>query len=111
MEAGKLRHRVTIQVATVTQDAFGAPSYSWATFLASVPMALEPLNGREMVTAGAQYPQVSTQGTMRWATGILPTMRVLSDDSETYAIRAVLPDATGRKSIVLMLEKGVTTDA
>lgn len=111
MEAGKLRRYVTIQSATITQDAFGAPSYSWGTFLAAVPCSLEPLSGREMVTAGAQYPQVSAKATIRWVTGVLPTMRILTDESEYYTIRAVLPDATARKSIVLMLEKGVTTDA
>ena len=110
VRAGSLRRSVTIQVATVTQDAFGAPSYSWGTFQASVPCALEPLSGREMVTAGAQYPQVSAKLTMRYLAGVLPTMRVLTEDSEVYAIRAVIPDATGRKSIVLMLEKGVATE-
>ena len=110
MEAGRLRHYVTIQSTTVTQDAFGAPVNTWATFLASVPMALEPLSGRESVTAGAQYPLVTTKGVMRWATGVLPTMRVVTADSETYVIRAVLPDATARKSLVLMLEKGEATE-
>jgi len=110
VEIGRLRHYVTIQSATVTQDAFGGVVNTWATFLAAVPMAIEPLSGRESVTAGAQYPQVSAKGTVRYVSGILPTMRILTADSETYVIRAVLPDATARKSIILMLEKGVASE-
>lgn len=53
MQAGKLRHRVTIQVATMTQDAFGGMVPGWATFLASVPCSIEPLTGREYLSASA----------------------------------------------------------
>ena len=46
MEAGQLRHRVTIQQATETTDGFGGVTQAWATF-ATVWAAVEPLTGRE----------------------------------------------------------------
>lgn len=110
MKAGRLRHKVTIQSVTATQDAYGAPVNTWATFLANVPMSLEPMRGREMQAAQSQFPQVETAGEMRYATGVLPTMRVVTADSETYVIRSVLPDATARRELRLWLEKGVTTE-
>ena len=110
MKAGLLRRRVTIQAATVTQDAFGSPVNSWATHLADVPCSLDPLSGREFLAAEANQSQVTCNMTMRYVSGILPTMRVVTEDAETYVIRAVLPDSTGRKSIVLMLEKGVASE-
>ncbi len=110
MQIGKLRHRVTIQSLAVTQDAFGGQTNTWSTFQASVPCSIEPLSGREYLTAAADQAQVTAKATIRYLSGVLPTMRIVTADSETYVIRAVLPDATARRSIVLMLEKGVTSD-
>lgn len=107
MRIGTLRHRITIQSRTDTQDDFGAPVYSWTTFLADVPADVVPVTGKEYLAAGSTSAQVVAKATIRYAAGILPTMRVIHDGA-TYVIQAVLPDATARKSITLMLEQGVS---
>lgn len=107
MRIGTLRHRITIQSRTDTQDSFGAPVYSWDTFLSDVPANVAPVSGKEYLAAGSTSAQVLAKATIRYVAGILPTMRVIHD-SATYVIQAVLPDETARKFITLMLEQGVS---
>ncbi len=52
MRSGALRHRVAIQRATETLDAFGQTSRAWAT-LATVWASIEPTGGSETVKGRA----------------------------------------------------------
>ena len=107
MLAPRLRHRVTIQNFTTTQDSnTGAITEGWADFDDNVPAEVWPLSGREFVAAQAVQAGVTTRITIRYQTGILPRMRVLHD-GQTYNIQAVLPDQTLRRHLTLMCERGV----
>lgn len=64
MKIGDLRHRVTIQTPTETQDANGQPIKTFAD-TAIRYCAIEPLSGREYERAKAQHSEVSHKITMR----------------------------------------------
>lgn len=93
MEAGKLRHRVTIQQPAETQStSSGAISTTWTPF-ASLWASIEPLSAREFVASQAEQSKISTRITIRRIAGITPKMRVLHGYSgKIYQIEGVLSD-------------------
>lgn len=105
MRAGTLRHRVTIQQNTPTQDAFGEPIESWSTY-ATVWAAVEPLTGNErFVPVGAQVQAtVSTRIRIRYRDGVTNQMRVLWG-SRIYRIEAVLNLEERDREIHLLCEE------
>ena len=76
IESGELRQRVTIQVNTPTQDAFGQPIDSWST-VTSRWAKIEPNIGSPFVQSD-QLRNVSTHRiTMRFFEGLSPRHRIL----------------------------------
>ena len=102
IQAGRFRHRVTIQKRTTGRDSAGGIVESWTDFLTGVPAVVEPASGREFFLARQIASTVDTSITIRWRPGISETMRVLHG-SDVYDITAVLPDGdSGRKTISMM---------
>ena len=103
----KLRQRVTLQQQVHTQDpTTGEDLVTWAAFLTDEPAEVVPLSGKEFIQSAANQAAVDARMTIRWRSGVLPTMRVVFD-SQNYSIHAVLPDPTNRKWLTLMVERGV----
>lgn len=100
MEAGRLRHRVTIQNATLAQDAYGEPIKTWGTY-ATVWASVEQLDGREYWTAQQAQSDVNTRIRIRLRDGVTPLMRV-SWDSRIFEIQTVIRDATNKRQMDLM---------
>ena len=98
MEAGKLRHRLIIQRPPVVpvRDSTGAEVETWEP-VSAVWGRVEPLSGRELYAARQFNAEVSHRVTMRFAEGIIPTMRVLFG-SRAFDVHAVLnPDERNRE--------------
>ena len=111
MLAHRLRHRVTIQSQTITQNTTtGETTVAWVAFLSDEPAEVVPLSGKEFLASGANQAQVDARMTIRWQTGVLPTMRVVFD-GQNYQIRAVLPDPSNAKWLTLMVQRGVDDGA
>lgn len=108
MKAGSLRHRITLEHNVTTRDQWGGEVVGWQTFAADVPAEVVPLSGREFIAAGELQGQVQARITIRYLPGVLDTMRIQFDGA-MYAIRAVLPDPTGRRHLTLMVDKGVAS--
>lgn len=100
MNAGDLRHRITIQQPTVAQDSYGEPVPTWSTF-ATVWAAAEPATGREYWANQQVTSELSVRFRIRHRTGITPSMRV-SWDSRLFDIENIIPDPTNRREIHLM---------
>jgi SPP1 family predicted phage head-tail adaptor len=94
MEAGKLRHRITIEESTTVANNYGEPVETWATF-AEVNASREDLSGRELYSAQQVHADVTTSFGLRYLTGVTASMRIVSDGL-TYNIRSV-SDPDGRK--------------
>lgn len=107
----KLRHRLTLQSNTQTQDATtGEVTLTWADWLADEPAEVVPLSGKEYIAANATQAGGDTRMTIRWRSGVEPTMRVVFD-GQNYNIHAVLPDPSNRRWLTLMCERGVNDGA
>lgn len=100
MEIGTLRHRVTIEDFTVVQDAFGEEVKTWQTF-ATRWGSVEPLRGRERWNAQQVHAEVTHRVTMRWLSGLSPTMRVVHDGRNLDIDSIINPDER-REMVELM---------
>lgn len=122
VQAGKYRHRVTIQRPIQVQDSTGAAIPDWEDIAVDVRAAIESLSGREFMTAQQVQADVTTKISFRWRPHIDATMRILHvldpncspEDVEVYNIEYALPDETGRKEIVcycrIRLNQGFRSD-
>lgn len=106
LEAGRLRHRVSIERITRTQDPVtGAIVETW-TEIAKVWAAVEPLSAREFVQSAAGQSEVTARITIR-TRDILATDRIIHRGT-VYNIRGVLADKdSGLEYTTLPVAAGV----
>lgn len=76
MQAGKLRHRVTIQQPTVARNGFNEAVTTWSNVV-TVWASVEPLSGREFFAAEHVQSEITHRVRLRYRSGIVPTMRVV----------------------------------
>lgn len=106
MEAGKLRHRITIQQRSSTQDSYGQPLVAW-TDVATVWCAIDPLSGRELLAAEAVQSEITHKVVMRYRSGINAKMRVLYG-SRIFDIQNVLDENERHRTLTLLCLEGLT---
>ena len=102
MQAGRLNKRVTIQSPATGQDPeTGEPTTGW-TDVATVWASIVDVSGREYVAAGGLQNSAQTKITIRYCSGIVPSMRVVHG-SDTFNIEAVL--GQDKRSLLLMCSR------
>ena len=100
---GALRHRVTFQRLTVTQDDYGGTVKSWVDH-ATVWAVVEYLSGRELWQAQQANSEASGRVRIRHREDIEPTMRIVHG-SKYLEIITVLPvDSKDREMHLLFKE-------
>ena len=100
MRAGQLDQRVTIERFTSEPDDWGQPIPSWAP-LATVWAAVEPLVGREYITAQAMQSEVTARIRMRWRPGVTSQDRVMHG-ATAYGIESVIDYRSQHRELVLI---------
>lgn len=80
MNAGKLRHKITIQQQTQTLSDSGQPTDTWADF-AIVWAAINTIGGGETWRAQQANPLLTHEIAIRFMRGLNPKMRVKYVDS------------------------------
>lgn len=106
MQAGKLRHRITIQTRTDTQDGFGQPVASWTNYLLNEPAEKRDLSGRELIAAQAVHSETTTEFVIRYKAGIDAKARILFEGVK-YTLNAVLDPDGRRRMLRLHCSRGV----
>lgn len=96
MRAGRLRHRITLQINEPTADGYGGQTANWTSTIRGIPAAIEPLNGRELIAAQAVQSDINVKISMRYMTGITAAMRLLDQDGTVYDIKAPPINVGGR---------------
>ena len=76
VEAGKLRHVISIQQQTTTQDSYGEAVNTWTDVYASIYASVDPISGKEFFSGEKFNMEISHKIRIRYKTGILPKMRV-----------------------------------
>jgi SPP1 family predicted phage head-tail adaptor len=75
MEAGKLRERVTIQIASGATNTLGETVLTWSNWSAVWAM-VEGVSSREALTAGQNQVSMSHRVRMRHLPGLTQNMRL-----------------------------------
>ena len=96
MQAGRLRHRITVQAVTQTQNSYGEPTETWAA-VGTVWADVRPARGSErFVSAGDQEQATITHRVrMRYVANLSPVNYRLVWREKVLDIEAV-EDPTGR---------------
>lgn len=100
MQAGRLNQRVLIERYTEGQDEIGQPVMEWVP-LTTVWAAVEPLNGREFITADAGQSEITTRIRLRYRAELQPTDRI-NHESTLYDIQSIINPRSGDAELVLM---------
>lgn len=78
LDAGELRHRITIQRPIQSQDPeTGQLTTNWAAVATDIAAAIKPLSVREFVAAKAMQSEVTARIVIRYRTGLTAQMRIL----------------------------------
>ncbi len=83
MQAGALRHRVTVQARTDTPDGKGGFVEGTATVCARVPAQITPLSGRELERAMQIDPRSTHQVVMRYRPDVQARQMLIFHDGLT----------------------------
>ena len=103
VRARKLKHKITIQSATETQDAYGEPVQTWATY-AIRDAEIIPTAGNEYFVSQQVYSSQPVQFRLRYdntVRQITPKMRI-SFDSKVFDIESVINFREMNRDIDLM---------
>lgn len=92
LEAGRLRHRITIQEFASIQDSNGDVTEEWVTVagMGSVPAAIEPLSAREFIQSATEQMQTMARITIRYR--VLPAKFRILHKSTIYNPAGTLAD-------------------
>ena len=108
MRAGRLRHRLTLQSKTTTQDAYGAAVVSWAD-QGEVWGAIEPITGKEYFAQDQVQSEVRVRIVLRYTSGLDTTWRVKHSGLYYDIVDVIDHDLQGRM-MTLMARQGVSED-
>jgi SPP1 family predicted phage head-tail adaptor len=105
MRAGRLRHRITIQDYTESQNTFGEVTKNWTDY-ATVWAAVEPVKGREFWESQQINAEITTKVTIRYLAGIKPKMRILYD-TRIFEIDSVINVDERNRELQLLVKEMV----
>lgn len=105
MRAGSLHQVARFQARSTSQDSYGAQLTTWTTF-ATEPVALLPLEGRELLAAAAIRPEVTVEIQLRYRGDITAQHRALID-GKIYNIHGVIDVDSRRWMLKLQCSQGV----
>jgi SPP1 family predicted phage head-tail adaptor len=96
MGAGALRHRITIERVTETQDSFGGTVTTWP-ILATMWASVEPLSGREQLLAQQVQAEVTHRVRVRYVAGVTAKMRITFGDRHFEILSVINPEERNRE--------------
>lgn len=105
MQAGHLRHRLTIQTPVVNTDADGGQHVDWLVE-ATVWGRVEPLKMSESVIAAQVAARASHRITLRYRGDLAPTAMLVMETGKVFEVTSIRNlDERNRTLEVLALEK------
>lgn len=106
MQAGKLRHLLTLQQSTDVQNARGEAIETW-TDEADLWGSIRPLTGREGFAANQMFATATHEIKVRYRAGVVPKKR-FKHGTRVFDIDAVLnTDERNRELVCIATERNV----
>lgn len=97
MNIGKLKKKVTIQVATEAGNAYGEPVKSWSDFAANRWAEVNPQKGIEAFSAQRVRDEESIIFRLRYIAGVVPKMKLIYGGNDYDIISVVNDKEEGRE--------------
>lgn len=108
MQAGKLRHRITLQKPVKVQDTTSGEMIDTWQDVSNLWAEVSPLSAREFVAAQAMQNAVTTRIKIRHRQDISAKYRILFR-GKIYNVEGVLPDPdSGLEYLTLPCSEGMT---
>jgi len=105
IQAGKLRHRVTIEALTETRNSSGGEKFIWQP-ICTVNAEIVPLSGKSLFAAQQNHSEVTGIIKMRYRADINAKQRAVYKD-KIYSIQAVINIGERNRELHLMTSEGV----
>ncbi|MBH3202572.1 phage head closure protein [Serratia marcescens] len=106
MQAGKLRHRITLQKPVKVQDTTSGEMIDTWQDVSNLWAEVSPLSAREFVSAQAMQNAVTTRITVRYRQDIEPKYRILFR-GKIFNIEGILSDPkSGLEYLTLPCSEG-----
>lgn len=106
MQAGKLRHRVTIQRRATTETSLGQPADSWVK-VATVWADVSPIRGREWFAAGMEQSTAELRVVMRYRDDVNAQCRIMWGTQPLDIVGAPMNVGGRGTDLELMCSQGV----
>ncbi len=103
MNAGKLRHQVTIKKPTETQNSYGEPEVRWQD-IATVWAQVEPLRGREYFASKQTVAEIEARITIRYRSDVTAKMKV-TKGADDYLIETIINVMERNRELQLMCKR------
>jgi len=102
MEAGKLRHRITLKIpVNVQDDVTGGVRVDWEVLATNVPASIEPLSVTKFIGAQQMQSLISVQIVIRWRSTLQQNMRI-EHNGDIYDVIGFLPDKNSNRDYVTL---------
>ncbi len=101
-----MRHKITIQQFTSTQDSAGQPVEAWTTF-ATTWASIEPLIGKEYFASQQEQAETNIKIRFYHIPNVDPVMRVVYG-TRTFEIKSVINYKEQNRETLLMCYEKVT---
>lgn len=110
MEAGKLRHRLSLQRNEFVQDPVtGELKEGWTEY-GKAWASVEPLSARDLIAAQGVQSKVTARMVIRYRTDIDPAHRIVHR-GKVYRIEGILPDKdSGLEYLTILVSAGTTIE-
>lgn len=106
IEAGKLRHKVTLQEKAISRDPVTGDVISAWIDIATIRAQIVPLSVREFMAGAIENSRVSARIVIRFRDNINHSMRLLHKN-KVYNIEGILADAdSGLEYLTLPVSEG-----
>jgi SPP1 family predicted phage head-tail adaptor len=112
MISGRMKRRITFQVAEDSRDGYGQIIHSWRD-IGTVWAEIRAISGRELLASSTIYSEATVRIWVRYRDDITTANRILYDlpniRGQVYSIIAVIPDADYSR-LELLCKGGISND-
>lgn len=104
MRAGELRHRITVEQNSPTQNDLGEEESSWSEFATRWADA-RALDGTESFSTDMKFAEATHRFRLRYLDGVTPEMRVSWDGRTFDIVSALDPRGRKRETVIVATER------
>lgn len=103
MRIGDLRHRITLQSATLVADGMGGNTATWGD-VADVHAAIWPTSAKEQVAGGQTALEVTHRVRIRYRLNLKASWRIKYGDRYFAIVSVINPNEAGKMLDLLVKE-------